>query len=410
VNLYGTPLFIYDRSVLEKKFALLKRALPPGFEIYYSVKANPHRTILTHWISKGCGLEIASAGECYQALAAGCDPSRILFAGPGKTDAELQFVLEHGIGEIHVESLQEIDRLAQLCGRLGTSARIAVRVNPREEVQGGAMRMGGLPSPFGIDEEDLDGVLQRIRGEKRLIWQGLHLFTGTQILDHTILLRQYRKALMLAQQAASRMGTMLHTVDFGGGFGIPYYTNDTELDIARFGEELGPMIQEARKQSVFAGTTFLVEPGRYLVGEGGIYVTRITTVKKSRGKKFLIVDGGMHQHLAASGNLGQVIKRNFPVALLNKLTDTARETVHVVGPLCTPLDVLARDVELPQADVGDLVGIFQSGAYARTASPLGFLSHPAPAEVWVDDGKVSLMRRRGTYVDFTRDLIEADPS
>lgn len=405
VNRYGTPLFIYDCSVLEKKLACLRKALPAGFEIYYSVKANPNRAFLTHWLSRGCGLEVASAGEFYQALEAGCDPQRIVFAGPGKTDTELQCVLERGIGEIHVESLQEIERLSHLCCRLRTSARIAVRVNPQEEAQGGAMRMGGLPSPFGIDEEELESVLQRLQGDKRLLWRGLHLFTGTQILDYTVLIRQYRKALALAQQAATYMGTALHTVDFGGGLGIPYYPNDTELDMVRFGAELLPMILEVQAQPAFAHTTFLVEPGRYLVGDCGIYVTRVTTVKQSRGKKFLIVDGGMHHHLAASGNLGQVLKRNFPLALVNKLTDSACETVQVVGPLCTPLDVLGRDVELPRAEVGDLVGVFQSGAYARTASPLGFLSHPAPPEVWVEKGKARLIRRRGTFMDCVQDLL-----
>jgi diaminopimelate decarboxylase len=401
---YDTPLFIYDRGVFERKFAMLQEALPPGFEIYYSVKANPNRTILAYWLSKGCGLEVASGGEFYQALAARCDPRRILFAGPGKTDAELQFVLEHGIGEIHVESLQEVERLARICDRLGTSAHIAVRVNPSEEAQGGAMRMGGLASPFGVDEEELDVVLQRVLAEERLRLQGLHFFTGTQILDYTVLICQYRKALAIARKVAARLKTSLRIVDFGGGLGIPYYPNDTELEIARFGDELRPFITEAKAQPEFADTRFLVEPGRYLVGEGGLYVMRVTTIKASRGKKFLIVDGGMHHHLAASGNLGQVIKRNFPVALLTKLQDNATETVHVVGPLCTPLDMLARDVELPAAAVGDLLGVFQSGAYARASSPLGFLSHPTPPEVWIVDGGSCLIRRRGTYEDMVQDL------
>jgi diaminopimelate decarboxylase len=161
---------------------------------------------------------------------------------------------------------------------------------------------------------------------------------------------------------------------------------------------------EIRRDACFAGTRFVVEPGRYLVGEAGIYVTRINDIKISRGKKFLIADGGMHHHLAASGNLGQVIKRNFPLALLHKLDEESEETVDVVGPLCTPLDVLAREVSLPSAAIGDLLGVFQSGAYARTASPLGFLSHPTPAEVLVHDGEVRLIRRRGTFEDLLRDI------
>jgi len=404
-ELYGTPLFIYDSNVLAKKLTLLRGALPPGFKVFYSVKANPNPTILSFWLSKGCGLEVASGGEFHQAMAIGCPPSRVLFAGPGKTEMELELVLEHGIGEIHVESSQEIDRIVQICRRRGLRGNIAIRVNPSSEAQGGAMRMGGKPTPFGVDEEMLDEVLDQVLREQVLNFRGIHLFAGTQILDHTILISQYRKALQIAYRAASRAQVPAAVVDFGGGLGIPYHPNDRVLDITRFGKELSPIIEEAMQQPEFAGTTFVVEPGRYLVGEGGIYVSRITAVKKSRGKKFLIVDGGMHHHLAASGNLGQVIKRNFPVAILNKLGENPEEIVDVVGPLCTPLDVLARDVHFPAGEVGDLVGVFQSGAYARTSSPLGFLSHPTPPEVWLDGGEASLIRPRGTYEDFTRDYL-----
>jgi diaminopimelate decarboxylase len=177
------------------------------------------------------------------------------------------------------------------------------------------------------------------------------------------------------------------------------------------------LMQEVGRDPLLKNARFLVEPGRFLVGEAGIYIARVVDVKVSREKKFLILDGGMHHHLAASGNLGQTIKRNYPVAILNRLGNghdhagqALGEKVEVVGPLCTPLDVLARDVELPHAEVGDLVGVFQSGAYARAASPLGFLSHPAPPEVWVEHGHDKLVRRRGTYADYLRDQISDEDS
>lgn len=401
---YGTPLFVYDQHVLDRKWAVLRRTLPPEFAVSYSVKSNPNPAILKHFLAKGCGLEIASAGEFHQALRAGCPPERMLFAGPGKTEAELELVLAHGIGEIHVESLLEVERVAMMSRRLGVQARVAVRVNPSAEAQGGAMRMGGKPAPFGVDEESLDVVLDRLLSDPAIEFRGLHLFTGTQILDHAILVCQYRKALEIARRVATRLQRPLHTLDFGGGLGIPYFANEHELDMASLREALFALMAEIKGEMCFAETQFMVEPGRYLVGESGIYVTRINDIKVSRGKKFLIVDGGMHHHLAASGNLGQVIKRNFPVALLNKLEAEPAETVDVVGPLCTPLDVLAREVHLPSAQVGDLVGIFQSGAYARTASPLGFLSHLSPAEVLVHDGDSRMIRRRGTYDDLFHDL------
>jgi len=279
-----------------------------------------------------------------------------------------------------------------------------VRVNPSGDAQGGAMRMGGKPAPFGIDEESLDRVLERIWAAPTLDFRGLHLFTGTQILDATILLGQYRKGLEIAQRVAARLQQPLQTLDFGGGLGIPYFANEQDLDIEVLRQGLATLMAELQGEALLAGTQLIVEPGRYLVGEAGVYVTRINDIKISRGKKFLIVDGGMHHHLAASGNLGQVIKRNFPVALLTKLDQNPTEVVDVVGPLCTPLDMLARDISLPKAEVGELIGVFQSGAYARTASPLGFLSHPTPAEVLVENGHARLIRRRGTYEDLFYDM------
>jgi diaminopimelate decarboxylase len=194
------------------------------------------------------------------------------------------------------------------------------------------------------------------------------------------------------------------TVDFGGGLGVPYFSGDREFELEKFGQELNSLMSEIRNKPVFMGTKLIIEPGRYLVAEAGIYVVQVNDVKLSHGKKFLIVDGGMNHHLAASGNLGQVIKRNFPIAILSKLDRKPTQSVDVVGPLCTPLDVLARDTELPSPEIGDRIGIFQSGAYARTASPLGFLSHLTPAEVLVENGQVRLIRRRGTYRDLLADI------
>ncbi len=396
---YGTPLFVYSGQTIDRKLALLRDAIPSHFTITYSAKANPNLAILKHFVNKGCGLEIASGGEFHQALRAGCPNQKILFAGPGKTEAELELVLAHGIGEIHAESPLEVERIATISRRLGVQARVAVRVNPRGDAQGGAMRMGGKAAPFGVDEERLDIVLDRLLSESAIEFRGIHLFTGTQILDYNILLCQYRKGLEIAKRVAGRLQRPLRTVDFGGGLGIPYFPSEQELDVEGLRECIAKLMAEVMDEPWLAGTQFVVEPGRYLVGEAGVYVARINDIKVSCGKRFLILDGGMNHHLAASGNLGQVIKRNFPIAILNKLDKAAEETVDVVGPLCTPLDTLARDLEIPRAQVGDLVGILQSGAYGRTASPLGFLGHPSPPEVWVDGGGVTLIRPRGSYTD-----------
>jgi len=403
VREFGTPVFIYDESALESRLKALRSVLPASFRISYSVKANPTHAILKFFIARDCGLEIASGGELIQALAAGCPPNRIIFAGPGKTVAELDLALQHGIKEIHVESQLEVRRLVQLCQQRSCRANIALRVNPSGEAQGGAMRMGGKPAPFGIDEESLDPVVKEILENRCLCLTGIHLFAGTQILDHKILISQYQKAAQIAARLAAKFNCKILTVDFGGGLGIPCFLGDKPLDLERFGEELRHFALKTQDDPVFSAAEFMLEPGRFLVGEAGVYVTRVNDIKISRGKKFLILDGGMHHHLAASGNLGQTIKRNYPVALLNKLSGAATEIVDVVGPLCTPLDTLARNVNLPCAEVGDLFGIFQSGAYARSASPNGFLSHPAPAEVLVSGKSASLVRTRGDFSDYLKD-------
>ena len=406
---HGTPLYVYDAQVLEQKWRLLRTALPAEFTIAYSVKANPNPALLEYFLAKGCDLEIASAGELHGALRAGCSPSRILFAGPGKTDSELELVLKEGIGEIHAESLGEIRRIIDIADRLTTRAPVAVRVNPGATAQGGAMRMGGKPAPFGIDEEAIDPVLDTLLAAPAIDFRGVHLFAGTQILDHGVLIAQYRKGIEIAERIARRTGRPLATVDFGGGFGVPYFEGENDLDMERLREGAFELMAGVRERPSFAGTRFVVEPGRYLVGEAGLYVTRVTDVKVSRGKRFLILDGGMNHHLAASGNLGQVIKRNFPIGVLNRLDDPRTEPVDVVGPLCTPLDTLARDVRLPTAQVGDLVGVFQSGAYGRTASPMSFLSHATPPEVLVAGGIDRLIRRRGLHEDLFRDIPGHSP-
>ncbi len=401
---HGTPLFIYDRAVIEQKLSALRMALPSRFAISYSVKANPNPAFLAFFLEKGCGLEIASSGEFHQARAAGCAAGNMLFAGPGKTEAELELVIAAGIGEIHAESELEIERISAISRKLGVRTRIALRVNPDEESQGGAMRMGGKPSPFGVDQEQMDPLLQRIAGDPQLEFCGIHVFIGTQILDHDLLLIQYKKGIEIARYATAVAGSPIKTLDFGGGLGIPYFAGDSQLDLLHLGEGLRNLFNGIEAEDCFAETKFVMEPGRFLVGEAGVYVARVNDIKISRGKKYLILDGGMNHHLAASGNLGQVIKRNFPIAVLNKLHASPEDEVDIVGPLCTPLDTLGRSVQLPRTQVGDLVGIFQSGAYARTASPLGFLSHPTSPEVWVEGDRDVVIRSRNLPVDYLAEL------
>lgn len=388
---YGTPIFVYDRTILERKYELLRKTYPPEFSIFYSIKANPNPTIVKFFVTRGCGLEIASMGELALALSSGCPAEKILFAGPGKTESEIEEALRNKIGELHAESFLEIKRIGKISSTLGIKARVAIRVNPGKDAEGGAMRMGGKPTPFGIDEEVLDSAIDLVLDNSHIDLQGIHIFSGTQILDHRTLLRQYANGLEIVRRVTTKLHHSLKTVDFGGGLGVPYFEKDIELDMPELGAGLEDLMRPLRDDPSFRDTRFIIEPGRYLSAESGIYVSTINDIKTSRGKKFYIVNGGMHHHLAASGNLGQTIKRNFPVSLANKLDSNPTEVVDVVGALCTPLDVLARNSVLPEAEVGDLFAIFQSGAYARTASPLGFLSHPFPREIMVNQNDFQLI-------------------
>ncbi|PHS07372.1 MAG: diaminopimelate decarboxylase [Blastopirellula sp.] len=400
---YGTPFYVYDQRVMEHKLDVLQKTFKTDFEIYYSIKANPNQHILRLFIERGCGLEIASGGELFQALKANCPANKIIFAGPGKCDDELEYAIENNVGEIHVESLCEAKRISAISHQFKKTTPIALRINPSGDAQGGAMRMGGKAAPFGIDEEVLAEVLDQVSVDPNLEVVGIHLFTGTQILDHTVLATQYRKAVAIAKRVATQLNRPLKTIDFGGGLGIPYFTHENPLDLDAFSISLSEIVEEIKNDRFLAPARLMIEPGRFLVGESGIYVSRVNQVKTSRGKQFVIVDGGMHHHLAASGNLGQTIKRNYPVSLVTKLNRTDREPVDVVGPLCTPLDVLARNVSLPHAEVGDLFAVFQSGAYGRSASPLGFLSHNSPPEVWVNHDTDKMIRQRGKFSDLLID-------
>jgi diaminopimelate decarboxylase len=394
---FGTPLFVYDASVLRGQYRRLAETLAGFAEVYYSIKANPNPAIAGIFVAEGAGLEIASAGELLLARRAGCSPARMLFAGPGKGAEELGLAVAAGVGEIHIETFEEIERIAAIGRRLDRRVPVAVRINPSAAAQGGAMRMGGKPASFGFDEETLDDVARRIEAQPSLDLRGLHLFAGTQILDAAVLAGQWRYGLELAARLARRLGRSLATIDLGGGLGVPYHDNDARLDLAALREHVVALTREVAAEPAIRASRVVVEPGRFLTASAGVYLMGVNAVKASRGTRFVIADGGMHHHLAASGNLGQVIKRDYPIVLASRVEAEADTAAVVVGPLCTPLDTLGRQVHLPAVAAGDLVAVLQSGAYALSASPVGFLGHPMPAEVLVDRGEARIIRPRGSF-------------
>lgn len=375
----GTPFYAYDRSLITQRVEFLRQHLPAQVHLHYAMKANPMPAVVQHLAKLVDGLDVASGGELKVALASGMDPAAISFAGPGKSDAELTAAVAAGI-VVNLESEREMDRIAVLGKRLGARPRVAVRVNPDFELKSSGMKMSGGPKQFGIDAERVPAALTQI-GKLDLDFQGFHIFCGSQNLRAEAIIEAQAKTLELAVKLAKDAPSPIRLLNIGGGFGIPYFPGEMPFDIAAVGTSLGRLLNSI--DPVLAQAQVVAELGRYLVGEAGIYVCRVIDRKISRGHVFLVTDGGLHHHLAASGNFGQVIRKNYPVVVGNKVVGSEREIASVVGPLCTPLDLLADSMEMAKADVGDLIVVFQSGAYGLTASPTAFLSHPAPGEVLV---------------------------
>ena len=375
----GTPLFVYSRTMLEARMASLRAALPVGVGVHYAVKANPYAPLLRLMAKLADGLDIASAGELAAALSAGTDPAAISFAGPGKRDAELEAAIAAGV-TINLESAREASRALAIAERLAVRPRLAVRVNPAFDLRGSGMKMGGRASPFGIDEACAAGVIRQVVGAGA-DYRGLHIYAGSQSLDSGAIIGAQAATLMLAERLAQECGVTPPTVNLGGGFGIPYFAGDRPVDIAAIGRALDEAISASPLTA--AGTRYHLELGRWLVGEAGVYLARILDRKESGGETFLVTDGGLHHQLAASGNFGTVVRRNYPVAIANRMNAPAEEIAHIVGCLCTPLDRLAERAALPVADVGDLVAVFCAGAYGASASPAAFLGQGPAAEVLV---------------------------
>ncbi|WP_428507477.1 pyridoxal-dependent decarboxylase, exosortase A system-associated [Roseateles sp.] len=377
-----TPFYAYDRGLLRERVAQLRAALPKQVKLHYAMKANPLPAVVGWMAGLVDGIDVASAGELQVALNAGADPVEISFAGPGKRDIELHQAVAAGV-LVNVESARELPVLAAASKRYGLPARVAVRVNPDFELKGSGMKMGGGPKQFGIDTEQMPELLAEI-GRLGLAFEGFHLFAGSQNLKPESICEAQQKSYELALRLAALAPSPVKFLNLGGGFGITYFPGEQVLDLAPIGANLQQLVERAAVEMPQAH--LVIELGRYLVGEAGVYVTRIVDRKVSRGQTYLVTDGGLNHHLSASGNFGQVIRKNYPVTIVRQLGGapfSERETASVVGPLCTPLDLLADRMDLPVAEIGDLAVVFQSGAYGASASPEHFLGHPRCVEVLV---------------------------
>ncbi len=374
-----TPLFIYSAGRVRAQVARLRAAMPARLALHYAMKANPFAPLLGLMAGLVDGFDIASGGELAMARAAGIDPALISFAGPGKRDRELEAAIVAGV-TLNLESEGEADRALAIAARLGITPRLAIRVNPAFDLKGSGMKMGGGAKPFGLDAARVPALARRIVADGAE-WRGFHIYAGSQALDAAAIVDAQAQTLALAARLAREAGVALPHCNLGGGFGIPYFHGDRPLDIARIGEALAERFAQLPDEC--AETRFCIELGRYLVGEAGIYLARIVERKQSHGAVFLITDGGLHHQLAASGNFGTVVRRNYPVAIANRFDAAPAETASVVGCLCTPLDRLADMAAFPRAEVGDLVAVFCAGAYGASASPSAFLGQGPALEMLV---------------------------
>lgn len=374
-----TPFYAYDRAMLRQRVADLRAVLPASVKLHYAMKANPLPAVVGLMAGLVDGIDVASAGELKIALDAGADPQEISFAGPGKRASELRQAVASGV-LVNLESMREVGLLAQISNQLGLAARVAVRVNPDFELKGSGMKMGGGPKQFGVDVEQMPELMAAV-ASAGLAFEGFHLFAGSQNLRPDSICEAQQKSYALAVRLADSAPLPVQFLNLGGGFGIPYFPGEQRLDLRSIGDNLAELAERAKTDLPQAA--FVIELGRYLVGEAGVYVARVLDRKISRGQVFLVTDGGLHHNLSATGNFGQVIRKNYPVAIGNRMGAVDVEPASVVGPLCTPLDLLGDRMVLPTAQEGDLVVVFQSGAYGASASPQGFLGHPACVEVLV---------------------------
>jgi diaminopimelate decarboxylase len=377
-----TPLFLYDTDVVRARIARFRAAMPEGLGLHYAIKANPFAPLIAAIAPLVDGLDVASAGELAKALDAK-SASAISFAGPGKRDGELEAAIRAG-ATLNLESEGEANRALAIAERLGATPRLAVRVNPDLELRGSGMKMGGRASPFGVDADRAATLAKRVIAAGAA-WRGWHIFAGSQALDPRAIIETQAATLALAARLSDDAGATPPLVNLGGGFGIPYFPGEQPLDIEAIGDALGNAFE--KRPDSLCDSTFALELGRWLVGEAGVYLTRVIDRKQSRGETFIVTDGGLNHQLAATGNLGTVVRRNYPIAVAAAGPERPREVVTVVGPLCTPLDRLADQVELPEAHPGDIIAVCCAGAYGLSASPQAFLGHSAPIEALVHSGQ-----------------------
>jgi diaminopimelate decarboxylase len=375
----GTPCYIYDRNQIKNNIIALKTLLPKKVKLHYAIKANPMPNLVAHAANYLDGLDVASHQELLTALSTGIEPGKVSIAGPGKTEKSLLAAIISGV-VINVESKTELVRIQKIASLHKKQANVAFRINPDFELKGAAMKMAGGPKQFGIDAEVFAETFSMVN-EQSINFVGFHIFSGSQNLSVDALLESYQKSLELAFVLSEQINVLPKQINIGGGIGVSYHSGQVSVDIKRLCLGLHELLDEMATKLI--DTEVHLELGRFLVANAGMYLCKIVDIKESRGKTFWVCDGGMHHNLANSGNLGQVFRKNYPVFLANCIESTLTQHVDIVGPLCTPLDIIASNISLPIGEIGDYVAVMLSGAYGASASPQGFLSQGEALEMLI---------------------------
>ena len=396
---FETPLYVYDFDAVEARLVALRSLIHPQVKLFYAVKANPNLHLLANLKPLVDGLDVSSGGEIKQALLAGYRGADLSFAGPGKAAGEIELALHKGCASLSIESTDDLNRVIGTCEKTGKKANISLRINPLTAVKEFAVKMGGLPSPFGIDEEHTaDSIAVINKNDESLNFLGFHIYAGTQCLNIDGLTQNISNVLEVVEKICHENDLAPARINFGGGLGIPYFSSDADFDIKEFARFVNRAVAQFDTR-VSQPVDYIVELGRYIVGPFGYYLSRVLALKETRGRKFVILDGGMHHNFPPSGNFGQIISKNYDIQNISKPA-AAKEKVDIVGCLCTTLDRLANRVEIGSPEVGDVVAIKNSGAYGLTASPVFFLGHETPREILIKNGKARIIRESMDITQF----------
>jgi len=399
---YGTPSYVYDGEELRKSYYSLKNALPQCVDVFYALKVNPNISLVNLLVDEGACTEVCSLGELEIALRAGSKPENIIFLGPSKAKYEHKKALEAGVYALVIESEEELKRVSILAGDMGITAQIAIRINPNFSSKGSPWKMGGRPTHFGIEEDTAIKNFGKYVQYPNVNIRGIHVYNGTKILDANSVFENCKYILNLYETIENKYDLNFSMVDVGGGMGVPYFANETALDMVQFKELLTRLFTSFNQKH--PNTRIIMESGRFIMGKAGQLVVQVNNIKSNHGKTFVVTNGGTNCHMAAIGT-GSVIKKNFPLENISAQPDDDEQTYHVSGPLCSPDDLLGRNVKLKAVKTGDYLRVKMSGAYGPTASPVLFHSHGFPAEILIDGAETYLIRKRDTVEDIMKNQV-----